>query len=317
GIARTLARVQPRRVFLLAFAAFFLTSAAWALALPVDGTYDEKHHIVRAYAIASGRLLPDGPASDGTTFGDEGFDVPATLLPGNINCVRSAGRPPASCQAPAGDGGKGRVPSAAARDPPVYYLPVGLPLLASPDRTGVALARLVSALLSALLLAAAAATAARVGGRLLVAGVALVSTPMAMNLYGSVNPNGLEIAAGILLFTTLTAVLTAVLRGIVLRQVLVLAGVAAAIMLTLRPPLGPVLLAVDVAACALLAGRDRLAALWRDQNVRRILGASVVAGAAFTAVWTLVSGGPGTAAVPARAIHGQILGRVATVRLPF
>jgi hypothetical protein len=300
-------------VFLLAFAAFFLTSAAWALALPVDGTYDEKHHIVRAYAVASGRLLPDGPASDGTTFGDEGFDVPASLLPGNINCVRSDGRPPASCQAPAGDGGKVRVPSAAARYSPVYYLPVGLPLLASPDRTGVVLARLVSALLSALLLAAAAATAARVGGRLLVAGVALVSTPMAMNLYGSVNPNGLEIAAGILLFTTLAAVL----RGIVSRQVLVLVGVAAAIMLTVRPPLGPVLLAVDVAACALLAGRDRLAALWRDQNVRRILGASVVAGAAFTVVWTLVSGGPGTAAVPARAIHGQILGRIATVRLPF
>jgi hypothetical protein len=300
-----------RRIFLLAFAAFFLTSAAWALALPTDGTYDEKHHIVRAYAVASGRLLPDGPASDGTTFGNEGFDVPKSLLPGSVNCVRSGAKPAASCQVYGHGSGTARVPSAAARYSPVYYLPVGLPLLVSPDRTGVVLARLVSALLSALLLALAVVVAAGMR-RLLVTGVVLAVTPMATNLSGSVNPNGLEIAAGVLLFVALTAALERPRRGLVL-----LAGIAAALLLTLRPPLGPILLVADVAAVAVLAGRARIAAFVRDQNVRRILGASVLAGVAFTLVWTLVSGGPATAPVQARAIHGDIGKQIATNRLPF
>jgi hypothetical protein len=299
-----------RRLFLLSFAAFFLTSAAWALALPTDGTYDEKHHIVRAYAVASGRLLPDGPASDGTTFGNEGFDVPKSLLPGNVACMRIPAHPPASCQTPSGSG-TARIPSAAARYSPVYYLPAGLPLLASPDRTGVVLARLVSALLSALLLALAVVVAAGTR-RLLVAGVVLAVTPMATNLSGSVNPNGLEIAAGVLLFVALAAALERPRR-----ELLLLAGIAAALLLALRPPLGPILLVADLAAVALLAGRARIAAFVRDDNVRRILGASVLAGVAFTLVWTLLSGGPSTAGVPTRAVHGDIGKQIATNRLPF
>jgi hypothetical protein len=309
--------VHPRRVYLLAFAAFFLMSAAWAFALPVNGTYDEKHHIVRAYAVADGKLLPDGPASDGTTFGSEGFDVPASLLPGNVDCTHTDGtrtnRGPASCLTPAGGREAVRTPSAAARYSPVYYLPVGIPLLVSPDLTGVILARLVSALLSALLLASAVVTAVRLRSRLLVAGVALVATPMAMNLGGSVNPNGIEIAAGVLLFTTLTALL----RGIgPRRRLLVLTGVAVALLLTVRS-LGPVLLAVDVAACLLVAGRAGIAALWRDRYARFVLSGSALLGIAFLAVWMLVSRGPDVAAVPARAIRGDIAGQIATDRLSF
>jgi hypothetical protein len=298
---------------MLAFAAFFLMSAAWALALPINGTYDEKHHIVRAYAVATGHWLPDGPAADGTTFGSEGFDVPGSLLPRNVDCaVGAKHRGPASCQTFVESREKVRTPSAAARYSPVYYLPVGLPLLVSPDRTGVVLARGVSALVSALLLAAAVATAVQVGGRVLVAGVALVSTPMAMDLNGSVNPNGLEIAAGVLLFVTLTALL----RGAVSRRVLLLTGVAAALLLTVRQ-LGPVLLAVDVAACALLAGRARITALWRDRAARRTVGGFVVLGVAVLVGWMAASGGADTAAVPARAVGGDIARQIVTDRMRF
>jgi hypothetical protein len=302
--------VHQRRVFLLAFAAFFLVSAAWALALPTDGTYDEKHHIIRAYAVAEGRLFPAGPASDGTGFGSEGFDVPASLVPRDVNCLRPRGV--ASCQHPTADRELVRVPSAAARYSPVYYLPVGLPLLISPDHAGVVWARGVSALLSALLLAAAVVTAVRLGSRLLVAGVVLVATPMVMNLSGAVNPNGLEIAAGVLLFTTLTAIL----RGVVTRRLLVLTGVAAALLLTVRQ-LGPLLLAVDVAACAVVAGRERVGALWRHRDARRVLGAWVLAGALVDGVWAAVSGGPDTGGVPGRAEHTDLVGRVISERLPF
>jgi hypothetical protein len=307
--------VHQRRVFLLAFAAFFLVSAAWSLALPTDGTYDERQHIVRAYAVAEGKLLPDGPASDGTTFGSEGFDVAASLLPDDVACLRPAkpARPrPASCQSASTSHDTVRRPSAAARYSPVYYLPVGVALLISPDHTGVVWARLVSALMSALLLAAAVAIAVGLGSRLLVAGVALVATPMAVDLFGSVNPNGLEIAAGVLVFV----VVTALLRGAGSRRLLVVAGMAAAILLTVRQ-LGPVLLAVDVAACVILADRTRVTALLRSRDARRVLGASVAAGALFTAAWTLLSGGPDTAPVLDRAVHGDLLRQIATVRVPF
>jgi hypothetical protein len=305
--------VHPRRVFTLAFAAFFLISAAWALAMPVNGTYDEKHHIVRAYAVAAGHWLPDGPASDGTTFGTEGFDVPASLLPGNVDCaVGAKRRGPASCQAPVASRQKVRTPSAAARYSPVYYLPVGLPLLASPDQAGILLARLVSALMSALLLAGAVATAVRLRSRLLVAGVALVATPMVTNLNGSLNPNGLEISAGVLLFTTLCALL----RGVVTRRLIVGTGIAAALMLTVRA-LGPVLLAVDVAACLLVAGGARTLTLWRDRAARLILAGFVLAGVAFVAVWTFASRGPDVAPVAARAVGGNIPKQIATDRVPF
>ncbi len=317
-----------RRTFLLAFAAFFLLGAAWAVALPVNGTYDEKHHIVRAYAVAHGDLLPAGPASDGTTFGSEGFDVPASLLPGNVNCTHLPNRGPATCLSPAGDRSERvRQPSAAARYSPVYYLPVGLPLLVSPDRSGIVAARLVSALIAALLLAAAVA----IGGS---AGVALVATPMVMNLSGSLNPNGVEIAAGVLLFAALSALLRGGIPGPALshggvtgpprgtapavhRGLAVCAGVAAFILLTVRPPLGPVLFAVDVAACALLAGRGRVAALWRDRATRLVLAGFALAGVAVTGIWTAVSGGPDTSAVPDRAISGNILRQIAMDRWHF
>jgi hypothetical protein len=306
-----------RRTFLLAFAAFFLLGAAWAVALPVNGTYDEKHHIVRAYAVAHGDLLPAGPASDGTTFGSEGFDVPASLLPANVNCTH-LDRGPASCLGPAGARSETvRQPSAAARYTPVYYLPVGLPLLVSPDRAGIVAARLVSALIAALLLAAAVV----IGGS---AGVALVATPMVMNLSGSLNPNGVEIAAGVLLFAALSALLrgggAGPARGTAYGVHLglpVSAGLAAFLLLTVRPPLGPVLLAVDVAACALLAGRGGLAALWRDRATRLILTGFALAGVAVTGIWTAVSGGPDTSAVPDRAVGGNILRQIAMDRWHF
>jgi hypothetical protein len=189
---------------------------------------------------------------------------------------------------------------------------VGLPLVVSPDRAGVVLARLISALMSAVLLAAAVATAVRLRSRLLVAGIALVATPMTMNLTGSVNPNGLEIAAGVLLFTTLAALL----RGMVTGRLLILAGIAAALMLTVRQ-LGPVLLAVDVAACLIVAGRAPAMALWRDRRARLILGAFTLAGVAFTVIWTVVSRGPDVAAVPTRAVTGDIPRQIATDRVVF
>ena len=86
---RSRAPRRRRRWFPLAVAAFFLMEAAWAMALPVNGTYDEKQHIVRAYAIATGQVLPHGYALDSLGRRTEAYRVPESLLPdrATVDCT--------------------------------------------------------------------------------------------------------------------------------------------------------------------------------------------------------------------------------------
>jgi hypothetical protein len=90
----------------LCFVSFFGMVAAWSLALPVNGTYDEKQHIVRAYAVATGHLTPVGETTD------------------------ALGRRTAVL-----------LPIVAGRYSPVYYAAVGAPLALRPDRLGLGLTR--------------------------------------------------------------------------------------------------------------------------------------------------------------------------------
>src|SRR5690348_11779367 len=45
------------RMWLLAFAGFFLLQAAWAIAMPYDGPADEQAHTLRAAAVVHGEVL--------------------------------------------------------------------------------------------------------------------------------------------------------------------------------------------------------------------------------------------------------------------
>ena len=303
------------RPFWVAFTAFFLLGAAWALALPVNGTYDESAHIARAYAVYSGQWRT----------GEAELRVPASLLPSNPDCTW-APRPattPASCQQ--WNGGKELVaaPSGASRYPPLYYGLVGAPIRLMPDSTGVVASRLLSAAAGALLLAAAVAVATALGPAMLVAATALVVTPTVANLMGAVNPNGMEIAAAILLFVALLG-----LFGVgaepsatfgTRKTLLVLTGIAAFLLLTLRH-LGPLLLGVDLIAVALVVGRHRAAAQTRDRSTRLLVGGPVAAGALLAGVWLLVGGSPAEDVPQGRPLQlsaAQVVDGLATSRVPF
>jgi hypothetical protein len=314
-----------RRSWWLSLTAFFLMGAAWAVALPVNGTYDEKDHIVRAYAVATGQLTPSHTAIDRQGDLDPAFRTPAGLIPTlrSIDCAWSPRPPrPASCQRWTNDRRPVLTPSGAARYSPVYYLPVGVPLALAPNLTGIVLARLVSALLCALLLACAMSAAVRLGSRLLGAGIALVCTPLAMDLSGSVNPNGLEISAGVLVFCALLALVRAPdgrLDDRSVRRLTALACVGSVLLLTLRE-LGPALLVLDGGTCVLLARRGRLAALWRRRDVRWPLAAGWAAGLAFAVGWLLYSGVADVVPNTRDAQHLPLLhalGRIGTQRVPF
>ncbi|HWB37313.1 MAG TPA: DUF2142 domain-containing protein [Rugosimonospora sp.] len=319
------ARHGTRLVFWLAWAAFTLIASGWAIGLPVNGSYDEKEHIVRAYAVATGQLTSSRTVPDRRGDPALGFTAPASLLPTGrtVDCTWSP-RPPktADCQRFDASAGTVVLPSAAARYSPVYYLPVGLPLVLLPDRTGVLLAREVSALLCALLLAAAAALAVRVGSRLLILGLALAATPITVNRAGAVNPNGLEICAGILTGTALLGLARAPdgrLDPATVRRLLAGAAVGSFLLLTVRQ-LGPVLLGMIVVGCALAAAPGRVRSLARRRAVVTVLGGVWLVGSAAAVGWLFASRITDirTGTRDARALSATAtLGHIATDRVPF
>jgi hypothetical protein len=97
-----------------------------------------------------------------------------------------------------------------------------------PDQTGRLVGRLVSVLLGASLIGLAWGALSRLGGWRAFAALAVAVTPMTVNLVGAINPNGLEIAAGVLLFAaTLTLFWAESLPGYATRRLIWLVGVAA------------------------------------------------------------------------------------------
>ena len=312
-----------RRSFTLAFVAFFLLAGAWALALPINGTYDEKQHIVRAWAVMTGQLVPHQRAVDATGYPTDGFTAPRSLLPANPDCTwfPKNDPKPASCLRMVDDRSETTLASGAGRYSPVYYALVGLPIRMSPDQTGIIWARLLSAAIGALLLAGAVAVAVRLGNPLLVAAVALVSTPLAMNLNGSINPNGLEISAGVLLFASLLALLRGqrAADAAAPRWLLALAGTASALLLTVRN-LGPVLFGLAVLACLIAAAPGRMRVLARRRAARWWLGGLTAVGLLFTAVWTYASRITDIAPLPERSQDlsaGEILRHILNDRAEF
>jgi hypothetical protein len=299
-----------RFTFLGALVAFFLMTVGWAIGLPVNGTYDENQHLLRAYAAASGQLYATPVLTDG--YDGAVFDIPRSLLPAHPSCTWKD-LAPASCQAPTShDSATQRTATTAGRYNPLYYLPVGLPMVISPNYAGIIGGRLVSGLMSALLLAAAVVTAVRLRSRLLVGAVVLVATPMALDLAGSINPNGLEISSGVLLWTALLGLGRApdgVLDSRATRRLLVLAAVSAGLLLSIRT-LGPLFVALIVAGALLLARRGRIRQVLRRRDFRWLL-VGVGAVAVYAAAWTLFSGILSTDVTPG---HANTMGLGSAVR---
>jgi hypothetical protein len=239
---------RVRAAGLLAFLGFFLMIAAWSVAAPYNGTPDEQAHIVRAAGVAYGQFAP-APAL--AAAGTGAFQQVPRGFAGISSCWQFQVNVPAGCAAPPGsDRTLVTVGTAAGRYNPVYYALVGWPLRLWPGMPGVLLARLIGAAASAGLLAGAFVSAMRWSRlRMIAVGLVAVATPMTLQMTSAVNPNGLEIAAGVCLFAA----------GIPLlvrhddrfdRRLLWLFVISAAILATLRST-GPLWLAFAVVALLL------------------------------------------------------------------
>lgn len=277
---------------LLSFLGFMLVFGAWAFAAPYGGPPDETQHAIRAAGVVSGQVAPKPVViPDWNGLGDDGMGayqrVPRGLA-SHTKCWGYEGSNSAACAPPIGGGPVAELPTSAGRYHPAYYLAVGLPLRIWPGWGGLVLARLISAALSAALLAWAFTTLARWSrSGLMLAALLACSTPMLAHLAGAVNPNGLEIAAGISLFSALIPLLLHP-EGGPKPALLWLAGVSAVTLATLRS-LGPVWLGFGLLAVLIGISRSRLRLLWRSRLARRwVVGVGV--SLALSAAWIVGMG---------------------------
>jgi hypothetical protein len=122
----------------------------------------------------------------------------------------------------------------------------------------------------------------------MIVGLLVAVTPMTAQLAGSINPNGLEVAAGVALFAALVPLLIGpaepTTNGSTDGNLLWVAGLAAVTLLTVRPG-GPLWLAIALAVLLIPASRACLAGLWSHAATRVWVIAITLAGAGGLA-WT-------------------------------
>jgi hypothetical protein len=293
----TSARTNGRRQWTLAFLGFFLVFSAWAYAAPYDGPPDEVQHAIRAAGVVSGQIAP-APTHVQWGRGNAGTGAVQRVPGGLLHPATCWGFEPgksAACAVPVSGGPVEDVPTSAGRYNPVYYLAVGAPLRVWPGWFGLVFSRTISAGLSAALLACAFVALIRWSRHgLMLAGLITATSPMLAHLAGAVNPNGLEIAAGIGLFSAAIPLLLGPVGGadralastMSSTPLVWLAGVSAALLATVRS-LGPLWLLAGLFALLVPQSRAALRQLWSRPLVRRFT-AVVVASLAFAVAWILI-----------------------------
>lgn len=207
---RTPRTTKPGR-FQVLTKSFILTLALmllWAMASPLASVPDEPSHAIRAYAVAHGELSTT-PWNANPTMGEA--HVPRYVAHMHERtCYAFQPDLSAGCvQGVEGNASEILITgTSAAVNHPAYYAIVGLPTLLWDGDLALYAMRGVSAGLSALFIAIMfmqLSTLRRSRWAILAAGASM--TPMVLYLGGSINPNGLEVAAAGALLATLIAAL--------------------------------------------------------------------------------------------------------------
>lgn len=258
----------------------------WSLATPLMGVPDEPAHAIRAAAAAHGELVGvDHP----DVLGSAEFDVPPGIAAAHgLACMAFDPTATADCQADVPDETAPLVAgsSTAELNLPTYYVLVGWPTLLLGGEAGLWAMRIVSILLCGLAVGVAVMELRSLTrSRWALTALAVSATPMTMWLVGSLNPNGLEWAAGLAVLTSLVALGRTDSTRRVLVQRLV-AIVAAAILLVSGRPVTLAWLLVALVAALVLAEPDRLRALLRRPAVLVAVGVAGLYSAAC-ALWAV------------------------------
>ena len=257
-------------------ASFFVLVGLWAVATPAMSSPDEPSHTVKAVAVARGELLGSvGPRP--TTWMVPGalttVKIPADYASvADLNCYATVPDQDASCMPALPSDSETLVDAttAAGHYPPLYYALVGWPSRFLPADPGILVMRLVSGALStAFVVAGLVALRATRAPRALRWGAVSALTPMCLFLFGTINPNGLEISTAFAAWASAGAVFRS--RGRPPVWLLSVAGVSFAVLANIRSlsPLWAVVVLVITIATSWSAQR-----LWQDRR-RLVLGSAV------------------------------------------
>lgn len=300
----TTGRWEGRRwlTFLVSFIVLLVPMALWALASPIASVPDEPSHAIRAAAVARGEIA--------VVPWDKNPELTAATVPENIAnahdllCFAFNAEVTADCQSPLRDTDQTLVEtgSSAGLNSPVFYALVGWPSLFLTGDAAFYGMRMVSALLCAASLAVMFMQLTLLPRfRWAIVGAVVGITPMAVYLAGSVNPNGLEVAAAGGLFATLLATFRGSQLGRRLVEQAGLALVLASALVTTRSI--SLLWLLVIAVVALLLGRrERVLRVLRSP-VAWVLILALGVVCALTVLWyinppALGAGGPVTPASP-------------------
>jgi len=271
----------------LAFVAFFVMSASWALSSPISASPDEPAHFVKAASVVRGQLV--GDATDSPPVKE--VEVPAGVAySSDAACFAFAPDVTADCAPgyPTADEADDIVEdtTSAGLYNPVYYALVGWPSLVLEGKGALFGMRLASALLCAVFFALGIAALSRLPRPLLptIAGIAGI-VPTLWFLSGSVNPNALETVVALAFAATYFVVL---LDESVRRPrggFVVAMGVSGALLVHIRG-LSPLWLGLIVVIGLVLVGFSRWLELIRTPRVIAAV-AGIAVSLALALVWAV------------------------------
>jgi hypothetical protein len=262
------------------------------MASPPYSAVDEPLHVFKAVSIARGQLVgeavePDEIPADAVF--EDGWAVlrlPSVYDEAELasRCFRGGDhkREPADCFSFTGSDETVDVVTLDPRYPPAYYIAVGVPARLVPDGpNAVRLMRMISVAVMAAFVASSVVSLRRLRRpSVAMVGLLVALTPMVFHLGSSVNPNGVEIAAAIALWTS-GAVLMREAAVVVDRRLVLRVAVAGAVLVLSRPA-SPLFGLVIALALLALADRAGIRALLRSRSAQ--LAAVVVAAAAVAQV---------------------------------
>ncbi|MEY9853684.1 hypothetical protein ABH923_003362 [Leifsonia sp. EB41] len=283
-------------VFWTAFALFAALCVSWALASPIFSVPDESAHAVKAIAQVRGE--PIGHAEPGIR--NLVVDLPASYAVNpQIMCFVYHPNTPADCGSSLGaPGGTLWSASWVSAYNPIYYYVVGWPSLLLGGSAGIYAMRIASALFGALFFAWAvqAAVASR-RARWMPLALSFAALPMVVYLNGAINPNGVEIVAGLAFTVSLLRLLrrfgaeapeSSSAAGLSLPYLWTIVTVSGIVLANARA-LGPLWVVVLVALCVVATGVRAFLAVFRRRTSYPWL-VLLALGGIFSVGWTLVGG---------------------------
>lgn len=223
------------RVFLVAFAAVLAPMLLWTLASPLGSVPDEPSHAIRAAAVVRGQIA-SVPWDQNPALARA--EVPKYVAHMHaFTCFSFHPEISAGCLRPV-EGDPNQIVTtgtSAGLNSPVYYALVGLPTLLMSGTPALYAMRGANAVLCAAALAAMIMQLLQLTKfRWATVGAFVAVTPMVLYLGGSINPNGLEVAAAGALFATLVVTLRTQANNRILWERSALILTAAALLISTR-----------------------------------------------------------------------------------